>query len=77
LILPYQTEGFVGIGISPTPIKCLAPKLGKFVEIGAGDCEEFDAVEKRQVGAQGFVKDTLVKFEPGEFAIDVGRFHEI
>ena len=29
--------------------------LEEFVEIGAGDGEEFDAVEKREIGAKGFV----------------------
>lgn len=56
-------------------VEAADPDLKKFVKIGAGDGEEFDAVEKWEVGAQGFVKHALVEFEPGEFAIDVGRLH--
>jgi len=49
--------------------------LEKFIEVGAGDGEEFDAVEEGEVGAESLVEDALVKFEPREFAIDVRRLH--
>ena len=49
--------------------------LEKFVEVGAGDGEEFDAVEEGQVGAECFAEDALVELQPGEFAVEVGEGH--
>ena len=49
--------------------------LEELVEIRGGDGEELDSLQKRKLGAESFVEDALVEFEPGEFAIDEGKRH--
>ena len=65
-----------GGGGGPEGVETANTDLEEFVEIGAGDGEELDAVEKRELGAKGFVEDALIEFEPGEFAVEVRRLHE-
>lgn len=38
--------------------------LEEFVEVGAGNAEEFEPFEEGCFGIEGFVKNALVKFEP-------------
>ncbi len=45
--------------------------LEELVHVRGGDGEELDALEEGHVGFQGLVEDTLVEFEPGEFAVVV------
>lgn len=65
-----------GGGGSVQGVKTSDPDLEKLIEIGSGDGEEFNTVQDGEVGTQGFVENALVEFEPGEFAVDVGRLHE-
>jgi hypothetical protein len=58
-------------------VKAADADLEKLIKVGAGNGKELDAVEKGQIGTQGFVENALVEFEPGEFTIEVGRLHEV
>ena len=43
----------------------------EFVEIGAGDRQELDALEQRIVRGLGLRQDAAIELEPGELAIQV------
>ncbi len=51
------------------------PHLEELVEVGGGDREELQAVERRQVVAQRLVEHPLVELEPRQLAVDERRRH--
>jgi hypothetical protein len=67
-------DGWRGVFESMEPTD---PDLEKLIEIGPGNGKKFDTIEDGEVGTKGFVKDPLIKFQPGEFAIEIRGLHEI
>jgi hypothetical protein len=53
------------------------PYLEEFVEVGAGDGEEAEPLEERDLGVGGLRQDPLIEGEDREFTVDVeARFFE-
>ena len=46
------------------------PNLEELIQIGMGDAEKLDAFEQGDGGIQRLVQDSLIEFEPGQFAIE-------